>query len=198
MSNYIYGAGGHGKVVLDAMERSGVECSGFLDDAEDINQFIGLPVIKPLELKNLGLVSLHIAIGNNKVREKLVGLLGQVNYLTVFHPATVVSFRASIGDGCFLSAHAVIAPDALVGQHCIVNHNATVDHDCILGDFSHVAPHGVLGGGAKIGRGVLVGSGAVVLPGISVGDYAIIGAGAIVNKNVDSGVKVAGNPARVI
>lgn len=45
---------------------------------------------------------------------------------------------------------------------------------------------------------VWVGGGAIILPGITIGEKSIIGAGAVVTKDVPSGVFVAGNPARVI
>ena len=47
-----------------------------------------------------------------------------------------------------------------------------------------------------IGRNVWIGGGALLMPGITVGDDAIIGAGAVVTRDVPSGVTVAGNPAR--
>jgi maltose O-acetyltransferase len=47
-----------------------------------------------------------------------------------------------------------------------------------------------------IGRNVWIGGGAIILPGVTVGDDAVIGAGAVVTRNVPSGVTVVGNPAR--
>lgn len=49
-----------------------------------------------------------------------------------------------------------------------------------------------------IGDYVWVGGGAIVCPGVSIGSKSIIAAGAVVTKNVPSGVVVGGNPARVI
>lgn len=48
-----------------------------------------------------------------------------------------------------------------------------------------------------IGADVWVGANATILPGVNIGDFSIIAAGAIVTKNVPSGVLVAGNPAVV-
>jgi len=47
-------------------------------------------------------------------------------------------------------------------------------------------------------RGVWVGYGATILPGVELGEGVIVGAGAIVTKNVDAGLIVGGNPAKVI
>ncbi len=47
-----------------------------------------------------------------------------------------------------------------------------------------------------IGRNVWIGAAALILPGVTVGDDAIVGAGAVVTRDVDPGMTVAGNPAR--
>ena len=43
-----------------------------------------------------------------------------------------------------------------------------------------------------------MGASAVILPGCKVGDDATIGAGALVNRDVDSNTTVAGVPARIL
>lgn len=45
---------------------------------------------------------------------------------------------------------------------------------------------------------VWLGGGAIVLPGVTIGDNSVVGAGAVVTRDVEPGVVVAGNPARVI
>jgi putative colanic acid biosynthesis acetyltransferase WcaF len=49
-----------------------------------------------------------------------------------------------------------------------------------------------------VGREAFVGARAMILPGLTLGDRAIVGAGAVVTKNVEPGVIVAGNPAKPI
>jgi maltose O-acetyltransferase len=49
-----------------------------------------------------------------------------------------------------------------------------------------------------IGDGAWLGGGVIVLPGVSIGQNAVIGAGAVVTRDVEPGVVVAGNPARLI
>ena len=46
-----------------------------------------------------------------------------------------------------------------------------------------------------IGANVWVGANATSLPGVTIGDMSVVAAGAIVTKDVPSGVLVAGNPA---
>lgn len=195
MKHYIYGAGGHGKVVLDAMNLAGISCEGFIDDGV-VASWMGLNVQPLASLDLHQKLCLHLAIGNGKVREIIVNKLETINFFSVLHPAASIAKAAEIGLGTLVAAQAVIAPDAKIGQHCIINHSAVVDHDCSVGNFSHIAPQSSLGGASQVGKGVLIGAGAVILPSIVVGDYATVGAGAVVTKNISAGAVVVGNPAR--
>lgn len=50
----------------------------------------------------------------------------------------------------------------------------------------------------KVGNNVWIGGNVCVMPGVTIGDNVVIGGGAIVTKDVESNVVVAGNPAKVI
>ena len=197
MKNYIYGAGGHGKVIWDAMQKSNLKCEGFMDD-QVLNQWMDLPVFASSFLNDLNDIELHIAIGNCKAREEIAKKFQSLNFFSIYHPNAIISSRAKIEAGTFLAAGSIIGPDAKVGKHSIVNHHAVIDHDCSVGDFCHIAPHVSLGGGVKVGQGVLIGAGAIVLPGMKIADYATVGAGSIVTNDIASGVTVLGSPARAI
>lgn len=48
----------------------------------------------------------------------------------------------------------------------------------------------------RIGQRTVVGARAVVMPGVTVGEDCVIDPGAVVSRDVPSGQRVAGNPAR--
>ena len=50
----------------------------------------------------------------------------------------------------------------------------------------------------KIGNDVWIGGSAVICPGVTVGDGVTVGAGAVVTKDIEPNVVVAGNPAKII
>jgi sugar O-acyltransferase (sialic acid O-acetyltransferase NeuD family) len=197
MQHYIFGAGGHGKVVLDALRVNNLNCDGFIDD-KPVNICCGVPVYNILVIEPDSQKKIHLAIGNLDIRVKLISQLKEYSFFSVQHPKAVVSSSSIVGIGSFIAATAVIAPYSYVGNHVIVNHGAIVDHDCVIGDICHIAPRAVLGGNVKIGNRVLIGSGAIILPSITIADDAIIGAGAIVTKNISTGLTVVGNPAKIL
>jgi sugar O-acyltransferase (sialic acid O-acetyltransferase NeuD family) len=197
MSRYfIYGAGGHGKVVFDAMQVAKMHCDGFVD-SKNISLWFGLPVLKEDEVNRSDFV--HIAIGNASVREKIASSHPDYAFFSIIHPSSSVAKSAKISaSGVFVAAQSVIGPEAEVLDHSIINHGAIIDHDCKVGRFCHVAPNAVLGGGVSIGNHVMVGAGAVILPGLTICDNVTIGAGAVVTKNILSPQVVIGVPAKKI
>ena len=49
----------------------------------------------------------------------------------------------------------------------------------------------------KIGEDCWIGARAIILPGVTIGDRSVVAAGAVVTKDVPSGVLVAGCPAQI-
>ena len=200
----LFGAGGHAKVVFDALQACVDDLSGLLvvDENPDLRgkDFLGLPVAAGDVWEGLAKFRFHVAIGRNDVRravsERLSGSGGIA--MSVVHPKALVSGLARTDTGVFLAAGCILAPDSSVARGVIVNHGAVVDHDCTVGAYSHIAPNVTLGGNVHVGAGVLVGAGAVILPGVSVGDGAIVGAGAVVTHDVPSFATVVGVPGRTL
>jgi acetyltransferase EpsM len=191
---YIYGASGHGKVVLDAALRLGMLVTGFLDDNPALNLFEGLPVVQTLSRKQTYI----IAIGDNKIRKKLAVQLQQQLINALVHPTATIAHNSALGKGTFVAANVVINPNCIIGINCIINTSAVIEHDCMIGDHVHVSPNATLCGAVSVGSGTHVGAAAVILPGVSIGSGCVIGAGSVVIKNVPDGATVVGNPARVI
>lgn len=199
----LFGAGGHGLVVLDAVLASnGVALDLIVADSNPKlhgSSFYGHLVVAHTELSDLAPRFFHVSIGSNEARRLVYQDLSALGHqaTTIMHPSAVVSASARIGSGCFIAAGSVLGPGVSVGDGVIVNHGAVIDHGCRIGDFSHVAPNATLAGDVQIGSGVLVGAGAVVLPGVSVGEAAVIGAGAVVTGEVKAFMTLIGVPGRV-
>lgn len=196
---HLIGAGGHGRVVADALIATGVAADRFaVRDGREGLTIRGIDVATPAVADDLSGIQFHIAVGSAAVRAQLyeAAVARGGTPLTVVHPAAIVAADAAMGEGSFIAAAAVVAPLVRTGRATIVNHGAIVDHDVVIGDFCHVAPNATLGGGVRIGNNVLIGSGTVVLPGVLIGDNVTIGAGAVVLADLGPGGTWVGNPAR--
>lgn len=197
----LIGAGGHARVVLDALTASRPEVT--VEARDDNPALAGTDLLSclvqvPISGADPTGRQCHVAIGHNATRQqmamKLQGRGGQL--LTILHPASCVSPYSDLGAGCFLAAGAILAPEAKLGDGVILNHGAVVDHHCQIGAWSHIAPGAIIGGGVIAGKGVLLGAGCVVLPGLQIGENSIIGAGAVVTRDVAAGETWAGVPAK--
>lgn len=201
-SIFLFGAGGHAKVVFEALQTSANEFAGLnvIDDNPDLvgKEFLGIVVQSSDACKLLDHFIFHVAIGCNEVRrivfERLRGCGGVP--LTVVHQYAQLSPNSRVGKGSFLAANCIVASGSSLGEGVIVNHAAVVDHDCQVGAYSHIAPNVTLGGNVRVGAGVLVGAAAVLLPGVTVGDGCTIGAGAVVIADVPAAATVVGVPGR--
>lgn len=193
---YIFGASGHGKVIMDILLDSGSPFHGFLDDNKAIS-FVGeVPVIHDDSFLTAH-DTLVIGVGNNAIREKLASRW-KVMFGKAIHPSVIQSASVEIDEGTVVMQGAILQANVKLGRHVIVNTAASVDHDCIVEDFVHIAPGCRLCGNVRIGRGSLLGVGTVVIPGIKIGKNCVIGAGSVVVSDIPDGVKVYGNPAKVI
>ncbi len=202
----VYGAGGHGRVVLDAaLERPDLHVVGVLDDDPalqgksvlGVGVLGGAAILVQQEFQGCRVV---VAVGNAEARASVVARVeaAGLQFFSIVHPTAFVARETSVGDGAMVLPMAVVHTGASIGAHAIVNTGAIVEHDCRIGDYAHVAPGVRLGGGVVVGRAALVGIGASVLPGVRVGECAVVGAGAAVITDVQAGVVVGGNPARVL
>jgi sugar O-acyltransferase (sialic acid O-acetyltransferase NeuD family) len=191
----IYGASGHGGVILDALLSGGIVVECFLDDAPKL-EFQGLKVFTPSSIKEND--NIVVAIGDNTIRKRVVSDLKNIRFISVIHPKAIIADNVVYGNGTVVMAGVVVNQGAKIGSHVILNTKSSVDHDCVIEDFVHVSPGVTLCGGISIGQGTHIGAGATVLPNIKIGENVIVGAGAVVTKDIPSESRVLGVPARLI
>ncbi|WP_033923081.1 acetyltransferase [Sphingomonas sp. 37zxx] len=196
---HLIGAGGHGRVVADALVAAGVDTATIVvRDGRAGLTMLARPVATPEIDAIMAGQRFHVAIGLGTIRARLhmAALAVGARPFRVVHPSAIIAPDAVLGDGLLVAAGAVIATGATIGHGTIINHGAVVDHDCRVGAFCHIAPNAALGGAIRVGDRVMIGAGAVLLPGITIADDVTIGAGAVVLYPIGEQGTWVGNPAR--
>lgn len=203
----IWGASGHGRVVLDALQFDGASSvAGFIDDNPALKgqTFAGRTVLGGSEalpeLLSSGVRFVHVAVGHCRTRSAMIQRLLVAGFTpaSVIHPRAIVAGDVIIGSGSFVAAGVVVNSGASVGSHVILNTSCSVDHDCVIGDGVHLAPGVHVGGLTSVGAGTFVGIGATVLNCLHIGEQTIVGGGAVVVDDLPAGVVAYGVPARIV
>jgi sugar O-acyltransferase (sialic acid O-acetyltransferase NeuD family) len=203
---FIFGAGGHGKVVASVVEEEALyRIVSLADDDPSLKgkDFFGYPIVGSREDLVAKMASLEIAgglvaVGDNRQRLDAAEWFGRRGFRLVktVHPSAQVARGVTIDVGTVIMAGTVVNADSAIGRAVIINTSASVDHDCVIGDGVHIAPGCHLCGTVKVGRASFIGAGSIVIPGTTIGQNVLIGAGSVVIRDVPSDARVAGNPAR--
>ena len=201
----IIGAGGHAKVVIDIVERTGTyRIVGVCDDDASKwgTQVLGHEVLGGIDEFLLDGRSrcprVVIGIGDNQVRRTLYHRFREVGFhvITATHPSAVLARDVVVGEGTVIMAQVAVNPGCRIGACAVINTSASVDHDCVLGECAFIGPGAHLGGDVRVGDLSLIGAGASVVPGRVVGQNVTVGAGAVVVTDVPDDITVVGVPAR--
>lgn len=201
----VVAAGGHGRVLLDALLAGGARVRGLVDPAlvagsmvMDVVVLGGDEVLDSLDTNQCWLAN---GLGANPSTVERAAMHRRLvarghRFVTVVHPSAVVGRASVLGEGCQIMARAVVQCGARIGRNVVVNTAASLDHDVIVGDDAFISPGAILCGNVQLEEGVFVGAGAILLPGVRVSAGAVIAAGAVVRSEVPAGTMYAGVPAR--
>ncbi|MDD3626895.1 MAG: acetyltransferase [bacterium] len=199
----LIGSGGHAKVILDILKKSGYTAIKIIDDdvSKTGQKLLGIEIVgtrKWLKGKSKEYLVI-IGIGNNKIRNEISGKLKKEGFKfgVAIHPAAVIGEDVKIGEGTVVMANAVINSGTKIGKHCIVNTSVSIDHDNLIGDYVHLSPGATTGGTVVIGQGTWIGLGAGIINNITIGKEAIIAAGSIVINDIGDRKLAAGVPAKI-
>jgi sugar O-acyltransferase (sialic acid O-acetyltransferase NeuD family) len=204
---FVFGAGGHAKVVLDMVDKYNGFGGVYLADENPALkgcQVLGRPVIGGrddlLRLRTeMSSPSAIVAIGDNCDRAAVARWLVDHGFLLVsaVHPSAQIGQDVTIGRNTVIMAGVIVNPGSRIGSNVILNTASSVDHDCTIEDDVHVAPGCRLCGEVSIGARSFVGAGTVIVCGLTVGADVTIGAGSLVLSDIPDGAKAYGSPCKV-
>ncbi|HPF40601.1 MAG TPA: acetyltransferase [Phycisphaerae bacterium] len=201
----IFGAGGHGRVVLDILAQAqSYTPIGFLDNNVQLHdrRVDGLKVLGGVahaaELYAKGVRRAIIAIGDNGVRRDIARRVEALGFelVSAIHPSARLATNVTLGKGLVIAAGALVCAHAQIGDYAILNTGCIIDHESMIGMAVHICPGVRLAGHVVAESGAFVGIGATVIQNVRIGFEAIVGAGAVVVKDVEPMTTVVGVPAQ--
>ena len=199
----IVGAGGHAKVVADALASRGVRVHGLVDPSLPAGTEVGgHPVLGDDSwLTNNPTAIVCIGIGATKdvaLRERIFATLSDHRVIGCTHATATIGTATKIHATAQVLAGCIINHSAFIGANSVLYTGSIIEHDCVVGEHSYLSPRVTLCGGVKVGARVFIGAGATVLPNVTIGDGATIAAGAVVTEDVEANRTVMGVPAKVV
>jgi sugar O-acyltransferase (sialic acid O-acetyltransferase NeuD family) len=199
----VFGAGGHGKVVMEIATQCGYNVLGFIDDEPEATRLRSPLLVLGdrswIRAANPTEVCCALGIGQNNLRMEIAQFVTGcgMELFTLVSPGAMVSGSVDLGRGVVVMAGAVINAMARIGEGAIVNSGAVVEHDCRIGRYAHISPNASLGGDVEVGEFTHVGIGATVLPSHRIGAGSILGAGSVATSDIPDHVVAFGVPAKV-
>lgn len=203
----IVGAGGFAREVawlIEEINENKKEWNllGFIDDdqkniGKELNGYKVLGTTDFLNKMSEDVYSV-IAIGNGKIREKIVNKLKNKRFATLIHPNVKISKINKIGEDSIVCSGNILTVNIEIGNHVIINLDCTVGHDAIIEDYVTILPSVNLSGNTITKKYTTIGTGTKVIQGITIGENVIVGAGTVVIRDIEDNVTVVGNPARIV
>jgi sugar O-acyltransferase (sialic acid O-acetyltransferase NeuD family) len=201
--NVIYCAGEQGRVVLDILNRRGIdEELVFVDDdpkrqetsVEGVDVLGDHDILDDFDQSTRCIVAFGDQPG---VRLDLVQNVQNagLDFFNAIDPSATVSSSVTIGKGISINAQTYVGPRARIDDHVLVDSCVNISHDVSIHEGATVTPNATLAGEGEVGKDAYIGPSATLLEGIAVGESATVGAGAVVTEDVLSGETVVGVPA---
>jgi sugar O-acyltransferase (sialic acid O-acetyltransferase NeuD family) len=195
----IYGAGGFAKEVYWLAYQCGYTVDAFIDLYEG-GDYNGIPIKDESYFDSTSHLAV-VAVGNPKVREKIVNQIINCHGLNVFqtliHPRAIITApNVIIGQGSVICANCILTCDIKLGDFSQLNLATTIGHDVKTGSFFTTAPGVHISGKVNAGDRVYLGTNASTVEEVTIGDDVTIGAAACVSKDILHPGTYVGVPAR--
>lgn len=205
----IVGAGGMGRDtqwlierINEAQKNDTYEILGYIDDGIKpgtmVNDHKVLGGIEDL-IKHEGRLAVAFAIGNAKIRKKLVekSLQNQdLWYPNLIDPSVIMSNRVMIGSGNIICTSVIMTTNIWIGDFNLICNRSIVGHDDRIGNYNTLYPGVLLSGNVRLNTLTEIGTGSQIIQGLRITDEVIAGAGSTIIKDIDIPGTYVGTPVR--
>lgn len=205
----IYGASGHGKMVVDIiLKNNNYNLIGFIDSYKPVNTTVyGHKVIGNLDafsvlIKKFNIEGIVIGIGDNELRlhiyKNIIKIAPKIDFVPIIHPSAILAEDVLVPEGSVIMAGAIVNANAKIGKFCILNSKASLGHDSTMKDFSSLASGATVAGNVSIGYCSSISLSASISQGLCIGDHTIVGGCSLVLKSIGNKKLAFGVPINTI
>lgn len=135
-------------------------------------------------------------IGNNfqtgnkaNIRElNVIGSNVSIGTLSIIEHHVLLEDNVRVHSQVFIPEFSILKKDCWIGPNVVITNAKYPKSPNVKNELK----------GAVVGEFAKIGANVTILPGVIIGKNVLIGAGSVVVKDVQDGVIVAGNPARVL
>lgn len=205
----IVGAGGMGRDTQWLIERINKETPtyeilGYIDDGIEKGTVVdGYKVLGGMKFlqdydKEPDL-AVAFAIGNAKVREKLVlKCLGNPKlwYPNLIDPSVISSQRVHLGRGNIICTAVIMTTNIEIGDFNLICNRSIVGHDDEIGDYNTLYPGVLLSGDVHLDTETEIGTGSQIIQGTKITAQVIAGAGSTIIRDIEEAGTYVGSPVR--
>jgi acetyltransferase-like isoleucine patch superfamily enzyme len=127
----------------------------------------------------------------NKANIRELNVIGDdvsIGTLSVVEHHVIIEDNVRIHSQAFIPEYTVLEQDAWIGPNVVITNARYPKSPNVKNELK----------GVRIRSNAKVGANSTILPGLIIGANSLIGAGSVVTRDVDDGVVVAGNQARVL
>ena len=199
---YIFGNGQFSELLSYALieEKKIKKKNIFFITNKNVNKFNHI-YEKEFFLINKKNLNVFIAIGNIKIREKVINKLSNKKYKfpNFISKSSKIMKKSTFGKGnIILPSTSILSPVKIkdfniLGTNSIILHHCEIDSNCSIGGGS------LIGAGTKIKKNTFIGVGVTVGSlNLKIGSNSFISSGSVVLNNIPNDTNVIGNPARRI
>lgn len=204
-SYVLIGAGGHARVLVNALLQKNMEVSTIVAPNKPINDHSNKRWLKSdaealkLDPEEVFLINGVGSTGDTRKRSEIYSFYKKngFEFQTVVHnKSTLEISHSGLSEGVQVLAGAFVNINSDIGENCVLNSNVHIEHDVTVEKNCFIACSSTICGGCHIGEHVHIGPGVVVTHGITIGHGSVIAAGAVVVSNVPPYSLMMGVPAR--
>ena len=192
----VLGAGGHARVLVDALLLDSVQILGMTDVNPQSQPFLGVPflgndtVVEQHSPNDILLVNGIGSVSQPYLRQRIFQKFKSMGFCfrDVIHHSSVIAGDVKLGEGVQVMAGAVVQCGGEIGDNTIINTCASIDHDCQIGPHIHLGPGVALSGNVCIEELSHIGTGTKIIQSVRIGARSLIKAGTVVTSNIEASV----------